>query len=87
MLQLAICNENGALASILPCCGAETTGSCGPLEDLLQCLLTGLTGEGGSSNSPVGLVANFYCLSAAVTRTLGEDTDGTQAQEVLLEHW
>lgn len=37
-------------------------------------LLTGLTGEEGSCNSPVGLVANFY-LSAAVKRTLGEHTD------------
>lgn len=38
-------------------------------------LLTGFTGEEGSCNSPVGLVANFYYLSAAVKRTLGEHTD------------
>ena len=86
MLQLAICSKNGVLTSTPRCCGAETTGSCGPSEGLLQHLLTGLTGKGGSCDSPAGLVANFYCLSAAVKRTLGEDADGTQALEVLLEH-
>lgn len=39
VLQLALCNDNGALTAIPPCCGSETTGSCRPLEDLLQCFL------------------------------------------------